>query len=461
MAEEINNDDLLFGVGEIDPATGKPFVKGDTIISADKLDDTQRGYLAQFAPDIDKGSFNDKGDIVDSTGKVILTKAELAVKLAKPVDVETEETKAARLLAETKTKGELSIEDQAKNLIKDNEGKVIQIDGVEYQIKNGVAVDKMGNTIFDSTILNQKMVESLTNTDDVSYIDEISKLTGYTPVDDKGNPVIYEDSVEGYAKYINDVVSQESARVIEERENGFFNEFPVLKDAYNFLRINGSLEQFGNITNHAKVILDKDNIDQLTSVIIEAEMLRGRTKEQASRLAKYAKDDNRMLEEAKDSLTFIQTKEVNEESARATRVAEIDAAAELQANTYWNGIKQTISKGELEGYVIPTNIQVRNETGAVINKTRDDFYNFVSQSVDNQGNSAAAVARAKKGAELELLIDYVMFTGGDLKQLVNLQVKRQTAQSAKLQIGANKDQKTKVIIGKAGDNSKANNDDII
>lgn len=464
--EVIKNDDIHFGPADIDPATGEPRIPETDVITDDKLSDDQKGHLTSFAPDIDGASFNSKGDIVDSEGKVVLAKADLDVKLdANPG--ETEDEKAIRL-AKEKAEGEGgdgdegTPEEKATKLIADSEGELITIDGVEYKIKDGAAVDTADAVKITKEELQTKMVESLGDevSGDDDYISELSTLTGYTPVDDKGAPVEYENDVEGIAKFISDTVRQEGTRLHQEQQNGFFTQYPQMKDAYNFLRVNNNLEGYGQVTDHSKVKLDKDNEGQLTEIIIKGEMLRGRTKEQAQRQVKYAKDDNRLLEESTDNLTFIQGRETAAAADRASTVAAADKVASDTAKEYWGGIKTTIDGGTLEGYVIPENIQIRDENDKVITKNRTDFYNYVSQTVDNEGNSAASVARTSK-PELELLIDYIMFTGGDLKSLVNLQVKKENAKTGKLQISRNKSNKTKIVIGKAKDTSKANNDNIL
>lgn len=461
MADEvIKNDDIEFGNGNIDPTTGEPYVVTSNIIADDQLSDDQRTHLTQFAPDIDGASFNDKGDIVGSDGKVVMSKADLDVKLADDPGgdpQETEEEKAARLAREAEDEADLGA--KASKLIVDSDGQPITIGDVEYTIKDGVAVDADGNIKLDKEALQKVIEESIAEGDESDdYIEELSSLTGFKPVDDKGNDIEYENSIDGIAKYISDTVRQEGGRIYQEEQDAFFTNHPQMKDAYNYLRVNKSLEGYGNVTNHAEVTLDKSNTEQLSAMIVEGEMLRGRTKEQALRMVGYAKDDNRLFEEATDNLTFVKGKEAAEATAREAAVAAMDKADSDAAIKYWDGIKSTIDAGTLEGYIIPENIQTRDDKNIVTTKSREDFYNYVSQTVDKDGNSAAALARAERGAELELLIDYVMFTGGDLKSLVNLQVKKEKAKDAKLKFGRNANT-NKVVIGKPN-NKKVDNNDI-
>jgi len=316
--------------------------------------------------------------------------------------------------------------------------------------------------ILDKAALQAKMEESLADggDDDTDYINQISALTGYQPVDDKGVDVAYANDIDGISKYVSDSVRQEGTRLFEESQANFFTAYPQMKDAFNYLKVNNSLEGYGKVTDHSKVKLDKDNEEQLSEMIIQGEILRGRTMDQAKRQVKYAKDDNRLFEEGTENLTFVQTTENASVAAREASVAATNQKVADDAATYWGGIKTTIDSGKLEGYIIPENIQVRDKNGVVTNKARSDFYNFVSQTVDNAGNSAAANARATR-PELDLLIDYVMFTGGDIKSLIDLQVKKTNAKTFKLQTSKHKSNNSKIVIGKAKDTSKVNNDNIV
>ncbi len=448
------NDEILYGN---DPDGGV------TIQEYDSLSDDDKSNLSALFPDVDDVSINSNGDVVKPDGTVIMSKSDFAEKSNKGnIDDDDDDPDGGGDDDGNSDDVEDDITDQAKKLISENEGQTITIDGVEYTIKGGVAVDSENNIKFDAEALLKSVEDSLSDDsdDDIDYISEITKMTGLIAVDDSGNPIEYEPTIEGIAKYVSDVTRQEGNRLFKDSQDSFFNTYAPLKDAFNYLRVNNTLNGFGNVTDHSNVKLNADDSDQLTSIIIEGEMKRGRTKEQAERIVKYAKDDNRLLDEAKDSLAFLKQAEEKDKQDRAKIVEEQDKRMNEQITAYWNDIKSTIDKGELEGYIIPENIQVRDDKGKVISKTRADFYSYVSESVNKNGDSAASLARANKGKELDLLIDYILFTGGDIKQLSNLQSKKDNANKARLKLSKNKSQKNNVVIGKAKDKSKANNNEI-
>ena len=295
---------------------------------------------------------------------------------------------------------------------------------------------------------------------ELNSIEDISKLSGIVILGEDGTPKKYENTIEGFAQREADIKRVGYQEAAEKALEAFFAENDDLAAMAKYKNTYGTLEGFNNHVDYTKLVLDKDNVDQLYDVIIKAELKKGTSIERAKRIADFAKADNSLFVDAQESHTYLKTiQEAETTQANARQKAELDAAIEVDNKyfgiAYENGKEKVlnvensiydlvVNKGTFGGLTIPIEgITIKDPKGDSKHFTRRQIFDYISlpvAEIDGELYSQAQIDEIKRTANKEELIATYMrnLTGGNLDTLIN---------TSKLQSKA--DQIRKVVI-KAG-----------
>ena len=165
----------------------------------------------------------------------------------------------------------------------ETEPEQVEIDGTLYTLDdNGNAVDDNGEIKFTKEQIDA-MSDEGANELDGDYIEAISKASGIVIKDEKGEPVKFEPTIEGFAK------REAAVKALGERE-GFakgFNEFlannPDIAALVEYKSKFGTIEGYSANVDYSKIeIKDDDNL--LADLIYKAEIQKGTSPERAKRI---------------------------------------------------------------------------------------------------------------------------------------------------------------------------------
>lgn len=381
---------------------------------------TNEQILDKYSDELGGTKFAENGDLVDDAGTVIKSKADYDQFLVskkvtvKPVD---------------------------SNDDNDDAETTIEINGEMYDL------DEQGNAIKDNQIAftaEQLKAASEANDDDEGATDlaAVMELTGFKPTDEKGNPIVYEQTVEGIAKYATDLAEYKYKAGVIEQANAYFKANPDILEAHMYKRQHGNLNGFGSVEDWSKIEVDPANIDQHVDLIIKAKMAEGLNANDSKRFAEFIKASGETTEEAKVALEALKIAKANNDKLAAEDLKrETDARLTAEA-AYKNDVVTLIKGGKLDDIQIPETMKV-TEDGKVVTKTRDDFMNYFLQPAfeDEQGKQYTAYEAdmKTKGTVGKLKHAYIEFMKGDLSQLVKAGVrKEQVTGVRKLVIGKGK-----------------------
>lgn len=384
---------------------------------------------------------NKTGDLVNTEGQVLVSKADL------DKDVNTIKT-------ELTTKAEEYIKGLGE----------VEIEGVTYKIEEDGSIK---NEAGEVVLTKEQLLEQVMATDDylaepgdddVSMYDQAAQITGLQLIDDKGEPMHFEESVEGLAMRDLHIARQEGSRIANETLNNFFTSYPELEDAFYYLKTKGTLEGFGTQTNHQGIEIKQENEAQQLEIVITAEMARGKDREAAAKYANLLKDNDMLYEESKASLAYLQTSEQNDKQSRATKYAADQAALAKEQETYWNNVATTLQTGKVLEYTIPENIRVPLSNGTVKYYTKQDFFNYMRVPVKN-GLTQAQIDAQNEPLDIKIFNDYLRFTGHDMSYLVNQRVNQTKVNDLKQRFNRGGIPPKKVVIKPTA--RKSNNDKIV
>lgn len=414
-------------------------IPNDFIAIDEKTDVILKDAIASKYSDLSLVKLNKEGDVVNTEGKVLITKADLAANV--------EVIKTERLAkADTYLKGI----------------KTVDVEGRELPIEaDGSVKDADGNVILTKEQLLSQIMEGdeylKEPEEDVSIYAQAEAISGLQLLDEEGNPLEFEETPQGLAQRDLHIARQEGNRIAKDYIASFFGEYPDLETAYYYYKLNGSLQGFGQQTNHEGITLALDNEQQHFDIIVESEMARGYNREQAVKRAELYKKNDMAYETAKEGLAFLVEREKAEKINLANQYQAEQARIEKAQQEYWTNVATKLNSGKILDYTIPENIRIVNQDGTVNYKSRRDFYNYISTPVKN-GMTQAQVDAQSESLDVKLFNDYLRFAGYNMDYIVQQKVKQNMVSDLKQRFNRDAIPSRRIVVTPAA--SKSNNDKI-
>lgn len=386
---------------------------------------TSEYILSKYNNSKDGLFFNTKGDVVNEKGEVLYTK-----------DKYTEEVNSIKE----------SNKNNASKYIKTLE-TITLADGKQATVNaNGELIDSNNKVVMTKDQLIQYVIDNvdIDNTPEGESLPEIvSKLSGYSIVDEHGKPVLFEDTYEGMAKRDKMLVEQEATRIANEKYNSIISSIPGIEDAINYAKINGSLDGFGVIKSYDTIKLDPNNTTQHFNVIVENEMQLGKSQEEAVEIANLYKDNDKLIEKGKLALDSLKKRSNDFRTKLANDAAEVELEYERNIAEQTNNIANIINSGKILNFSIPEVIKIKDDNGVIKSVNRQQFIDYVTKRTYQGKYTAEQVDAAKEPLDRKVLFALLRFTKVDLTQLVSNMaddklVKKYRAEQRNLSLGTNR-----------------------
>ncbi len=409
-------------VGDIKTEDGVPGVPDvhvpnlEVTSFSDHADLTYNDAITSMFGEMNAQGFNKDGAIVDDKGVVLLDAATASHDDFKTLTVDKLKEKYFPVGGAGANGDETDVITEASLI----EGFQLDIDNVQYTIDvNGNAIDKDGKSITKAELVTMISEQSAEGDEELSSIDQIAKIDGYVINDTEGNPVTYENTPEGIAQRTQAIVESEVAVKANEAFTNLLQSVPDLQKAHDFIKVHGSLNGYQDHVDYTTMQVDKDDKESQRQLVIRAEMLRGRDRANAEKIAKFVESDNTLFDEAVASVKFMSTGQVKDKADAEQREAEAVQAQQDYFNSVQAKTKNVIDTGAIKGFKLPLNLRIKNEDGSTTTVPRAAFTDYMFKPVNKEGHTAAQIARVTRGQDIESLIfdDLLLFLGMDMSQL--------------------------------------------
>ena len=331
--------------------------------------------------------------------------------------------------------------------IKLEEGNTVTVEDKTYTVdKDGNLVDDKGNIFKKAEEVKDWLKEfSVDETkDDEINLNNIQKALDYEVTDEEGNPITYENNIEGVKAYINDVIETSKLEHYETAINTLYQKYPILQEVLNYYIANGnSLEGFTETPDRSNITIDDTNEEQQIEIIKTLWKEQG-IKGDVTQYINYLKNASILTSTAKEALDTLKSidaenKKAYEEEAERRKQESYEAEVE-----HWTNIKNIIDSKEIAGYKIPDSITI-SRNGQKISVTPNDFFNYIYR-VDNENKSAyqrdLEAEEPSKRLNDEILRAYLKFTGGSYADLVNMAINQEKVNNLKLKAKQNANSKS-------------------
>lgn len=305
------------------------------------------------------------------------------------------------------------------------EGSVVTVGEDSYTVDaNGNLLDK-DNNIFKSSNEVAEWLAQFETVDDDEDADAINlaniqKAIGIDLSDENGNPVEFENSIEGIKSYINGVVEANREENYRTAFNSIQQQYPFIDDVINYwVANNNSLEGYNEIPDRSNIEVIPNNTAQHEAIIRQA-WAESKRPGNIEDYLQYLKSSGNLEAVARDELKGLQQLDADYRERIAQQAEEVEAKQQQYIAEYWNSVQDIVQSGKIAGYDIPETITV-NRDGRSIAVGRNEFFNYLYQ-VDGEGKSMYQrdIEATDENTQLQdqLLRAYLMFTGGSYADLV-------------------------------------------
>ena len=348
------------------------------------------------------------------------------------------------------------------------EGMEVEFDGQVYVVDaEGNLVDAEGN-IFKEAKDVAKFIED-NNAEDVSddtiNINAIMDAIGLDILDDNGNPRTFTNDPKGIAEYINEAINAKADEIQQGALNKFFNDNPIVRQFMDYCYINGSPRGFGDIPDRSGWTIDKDNEQQQAAIIMMAAREFGNNSVNDNYI-KYLQTNGALYEEAQHQLDALIQKDHALMQQLEERAKQQHEQQQVELQQYWDNIYDHITRGKIGEYKLPEAF-VKEVDGQKVTLTKNDFYDYMSRLAyqDEDGNVLTAYQKdlremsEEDALNRDLLSAWLMFTGGNYEDLVNMKVRENEVR--RLVLTSKKQRSSKSVKVTKPKQGKVNMEDIL
>lgn len=307
------------------------------------------------------------------------------------------------------------------------EGSVVTVGEDSYTVDaNGNLLDKDNNIFKSSNEVAEwfAQFETVDDDEDADAINlaNIQKAIGIDLSDENGNPVEFENNIEGIKSYINGVVEANREENYRTAFNSIQQQYPFIDDVINYwVANNNSLEGYNEIPDRSKIEVIPNNTAQHEAIIRQA-WAESKRPGNIEDYLQYLKSSGNLEAVARDELKGLQQLDADYRERIAQQAEEVEAQQQQYIAEYWKSVQDIVQGGKIAGYDIPETISV-NRDGRTIAVGRNEFFNYLYQ-VDGEGKSMYQrdIEATDETTQLQdqLLRAYLMFTGGSYADLVTM-----------------------------------------
>lgn len=315
---------------------------------------------------------------------------------------------------------EVEVKDDSPSEIEDKEETSNQVSENETTESSEEDSTELSEESQETVSESEEESEEETEEEDLSVVESIRRSLGYD-FDEE-----FEDSEEGIQKLVNSA----SDKKAEEALQAYFEQFPDVQELLEYRMLGGDPDKFFETrfpeVDYKEVELKEDNEAQQEQLIRqELQQVRGYSREEADAEIEDYKNGGILENKAKRALQALRTKQQADQRDLLEQQREQQRLQQEEVENYWNTVQQTLdSQTSLKGFNLPTS-------------EKQKFFDYLARPVEN-GMSQAMINAQQADLETRLAIDYLLYKGFNLSDLVDRRAKTQVSKTLKERLSKSK-----------------------
>lgn len=251
--------------------------------------------------------------------------------------------------------------------------------------------------------------------------ESIAKALGYELEND------YADTEEGLVEFTKDIAQN----IAEDQLNELFQQFPLVQKHLDFVLAGGDSEKFFQAYNpsmdYSQFEIDQNDSRTQKAFVAEYFKTKGHDEEFIKDMLEDYEDSGKLYDKAlvaQKQLAAIQSREREQIVEQQKRER---AEQERQQEEFWENVAATIDQGkEFAGIRIPE-------------KEKAKFFDYISAPVDKSGRTRRDMDYANSELDVKLAIDYLMYKGMNLQDIITTKAKTESVKSLRDKIQRNEE----------------------
>jgi len=237
----------------------------------------------------------------------------------------------------------------------------------------------------------------------------------------------YADTAEGLTEMTKDVASQ----MADDRIDEVLEKFPLVKEHLNYVLAGGESQKFmtaydPNLDYNTMEIAEDDSRSQ-KAILSDYFQQKGHDADFIKEMLEDYEDSGKLANKAnaaKDALGKVQAQQ--KEQLVERQKAELQKQQEQQIE-FWNGVQETIKESkEFAGLQVPE-------------REKAKFFNYLSKPVTKDGYTQRDIDHSQAEMDKKLAIDYLMYKGFNLEQIINKKAKTKATKTLREKISKNEE----------------------
>lgn len=256
---------------------------------------------------------------------------------------------------------------------------------------------------------------------DDSIISSIAKSLGYELEKE------YAETEEGLAEFTKDIAQN----IAEDQLDGLFKQFPLVQKHLDFVLAGGDPEKFFDAynprTSFENIELEQEDSRTQKYMITEFLRTKGHDDEFIKDMINDYEDSGKLYDRAKVAQRNLANIQKQEREGLVRQQQEQQQRAQQENERFWEGVASTIQEGrEFAGIRIP-------------DREKAKFFDYISEPINDNGQTRRDKDYAEANLEAKLALDYLMYKGFNLKDIINVKAKTESAVSLKEKIKQNEE----------------------
>jgi len=237
----------------------------------------------------------------------------------------------------------------------------------------------------------------------------------------------YEDTPEGLANMTTDIASE----MADERIDEVLEAFPLVKKHLDYVLAGGQsqnfMEAYDPNLDYDKVQIEQDDHRSQKAILGDYLELKGHDNDFIEEMLNDFEDTGKLYAKAEAARGALAKHQNAKRDQLITQQREATNKQREELNDFWDNVSDTIEDSDsFAGIAVPR-------------RDKAKFFDYLSTPVNKQGQTQRDVDHSGADMEIKLAIDYLMYTGFDLSEVISSKAKTQNAKTLRERLGKNED----------------------
>ena len=273
-----------------------------------------------------------------------------------------------------------------------------------------------------------------------SVANTIARALGYELETD------YADTEEGLIEFTKDIAQN----IAEEQLQELFEQFPLVQKHLDFVMAGGDPEKFFDAYNPAldfnRIEIEANDTRTQKGIVAEFFKSKGHDDEFIKEMLEEFEDSGKLFDKAqhaKKQLGAIQERERSQMVQQQRQQQQFEAQRQQE---FWEDVAGRIDAGnEFAGIRIP-------------DREKAKFFDYISAPINKNGQTRRDADYAQANIDVKLALDYLMFKGLKLEDIINTKAKTVSAKGLRDRIQGHQERVKNMGKVEKGGNKKFNPD---